>query len=401
MGRLSIRPLFFVIDPVHLLKCVRNNWLKQNDQCLWLPQFEPSTTGQRCMQYAYFKTVKDAYNLESEQLLRYGYTLSRKAVSPTDIEKQGVKPALQVFSEYGPNALRVIGAKHYEETASFIDVIVRWWKVVNVKTPFKGLRLRDDLQKPVYPSPFDPKVSFLNDFFGLVGGVEGKESECLQIYECENKLRLQTTLPQISTASAIDNDQNRNWEELQTQAAVPSGKFNVVVTQEALSKLKDVIPVVTYVAGYSVHIVVKRLKCDKCRELLTVDKTVAVSPENRMYSLLKEIDRGGLVYPAMPAVNVVAHNYVVVEKLSKCAEFLKVQNQRQVATELTLQLLSDEEPSDFDVCEKGHASEVVLKYILWCSTNILLKNFCRRLNNNVSDPDNKSKKRKLQTLTNK
>ncbi|KAH8037209.1 hypothetical protein HPB51_009002 [Rhipicephalus microplus] len=132
------RPLFFVIDPVHLLKCVRNNWLKQNDQCFWLPQFEPSTTGQRHMQYAYFKTVKDAYNLESKQLLRYGYTLSRKAVSPTDIEKQDVKPALQVFSEYGPNALRVIGAKHnlkhYEETVSFIDVIVRWWKVVNVKT---------------------------------------------------------------------------------------------------------------------------------------------------------------------------------------------------------------------------------------------------------------------------
>ncbi|KAH7940008.1 hypothetical protein HPB52_020216 [Rhipicephalus sanguineus] len=49
--------------------------------------------------------------------------------------------AEEVFSESGPNALRVIGAqhslKHYEETASFTDVIVRWWKVVNVKTPSK------------------------------------------------------------------------------------------------------------------------------------------------------------------------------------------------------------------------------------------------------------------------
>ncbi|KAH6929287.1 hypothetical protein HPB50_025946 [Hyalomma asiaticum] len=103
----------------------------------------------------------------------------------------------------------------------------------------------------------------------------------------------------------------------------------------------------------------------------------------------------------MPPVNVVTHNYVVVEELSKCAEFLKLQNEHQVATELTLQLLSDDEPSDFDVCEKGHASEVVLKYMLWCSTNILLKSFGRRLNNKVSDPDNKAKKGKLQTLTNK
>ncbi|KAH8022589.1 hypothetical protein HPB51_000889 [Rhipicephalus microplus] len=175
------------------------------------------------------------------------------------------------------------------------------------------------------------QTDLLDERFGCYRRLAGSQYHLSvrQDYQCENKLRLQTALPQISTASAIDNDQNQNWEELQTQAAVPGGKFNVVVTQEALSKLKDVIPVVTYVAGYSVHIAVKRLKCDKCRELLTIDKTVAVSPENRMYSLVKEIDRGGLVYPAMPAVNAVAHNYIVVEELSKCAEFLKVQNQRR------------------------------------------------------------------------
>lgn len=89
------------------------------------------------------------------------------------------------------------------------------------------------------------------------------------------------------------------------------------------------------------------------------------------------------------------------ERRRYSVEFLKVQNQRQVATELTLQLLGDEEPSDLDVCEKGHASAVVLKYILWCSTNILLKNFCRRLSNKASDPDSKTQKRKLQTITNK
>ncbi|KAL3186038.1 hypothetical protein MRX96_055038 [Rhipicephalus microplus] len=141
------------------------------------------------------------------------------------------------------------------------------------------------------------QADLLEERFGCYRRVSGSQYHLSvrQIYECENKLRLQTTLPQISTASAIDNDQNQNWEELQTQAAEPSGKFNVVVTQEALSKLKDVIPVVTYVAGYSVHIAVKRLKCDKCRELLTIDKTVAVSLENRMYSLVKEIDRVGLV----------------------------------------------------------------------------------------------------------
>ncbi|KAH9382582.1 hypothetical protein HPB48_010344 [Haemaphysalis longicornis] len=103
----------------------------------------------------------------------------------------------------------------------------------------------------------------------------------------------------------------------------------------------------------------------------------------------------------MAAVNDVAHNYVVFEELSKRPEFLNVPNQRQLVTELTSELLNDDDSSDFDDCEQGHKSEVVLKHVLWCSTNILLKNFCRVLNDKVQDENNKSRKRKLQTLTNK
>ncbi|KAH9359593.1 hypothetical protein HPB48_022034 [Haemaphysalis longicornis] len=162
------------------------------------------------------------------------------------------------------------------------------------------------------------------------------------MYEFENMLGLQSTPPQMSRASTVDNDQNQIWGELQMQAAVPSGKFNVVSTQEALSKMKDVIAVIAYVAGYPVRIAVPRFKCDECKALFTIDKTAAVSPENQMYSLVKETDSGGLVYPAMPVANAVAHNYSVVKELSKCAEFVKFQNQRKVATKLTLELLSDE-----------------------------------------------------------
>ncbi|KAH6939825.1 hypothetical protein HPB50_021870 [Hyalomma asiaticum] len=84
-------------------------------------QFQADVTGARRMLCAYFKTIKDAYNLECDQLLRYGYTISRKAISPTDIEKQNVTLALQIFAESGPNAIRVVGGKHklnhYGETA--------------------------------------------------------------------------------------------------------------------------------------------------------------------------------------------------------------------------------------------------------------------------------------------
>lgn len=71
-----------------------------------------------------------------------------------------------------------------------------------------------------------------------------------------------------------------------------------------------------------------------------------------------------------------------------------------MATDLTVDLLTDDNPSDFDGCDAGH-TEIVLKYILWCSSNILLKNFCSRMNYDIHDASKKSKKRKLQTLSNK
>ncbi|KAG0431891.1 hypothetical protein HPB47_021345 [Ixodes persulcatus] len=54
---------------------------------------------------------------------------------------------------------------------------------------------------------------------------------------------------------------------------------------------------------------------------------------------------------------------------------MKVPIQRQFVSELTMELLSTNETSDFDACEEGHTSELVLKNLFWCSTNIVLKNY--------------------------
>ncbi|GFU78852.1 putative transposable element [Trichonephila clavipes] len=38
----SSNPLFFVIDSVHIFKCIRNNWINQKNagQCFYFPDFE-------------------------------------------------------------------------------------------------------------------------------------------------------------------------------------------------------------------------------------------------------------------------------------------------------------------------------------------------------------------------
>lgn len=82
----------------------------------------------------------------------------------------------------------------------------------------------------------------------------------------------------------------------------------------------------------------------------------------------------------MFAVNAMTHNYVVAQELSKQTEFMEVPIQRQFVSELTMELLSTNETSDFDACEEGHTSELVLKNLFWCSTNIVLKNYCGKVN---------------------
>lgn len=456
------RPLFFVIDPVHILKCIRNNWINQkNDQvCFYFPEMQTDAAQLERMQTASFSTIRDLHSKECDQLLKYGYGLSRKALYPSNIERQNVKLALQIFNDALPVALRALGAKHnlfsFEATATFIDIILKWWKIVNVKTPWKGKRLRDQFQQPVFSVDNDPKVDFLLlllDWLdqwknkGLDKGTLTKEThaalehttyalvelarycfeelkmtyvllgkiqtDCLedrfgkyrqlagaqyhvsirQIYEVENKLRLQSTLPTIST--------DQHWECVRKQVEALHPSCNVVVSSETLSKIQEVLPILVYVAGYAVYATLKRLNCAKCKDALTVDKTITVSAAHEHYDLVKQLDRGGLVYPSMFALNAVAHCYVVVEQLATQPELLLMREQRQVVTELTLHLLANEEPSDFDACENGHTSESVLKHILRCSTNILLKNFCGKLNDKLLDAADKAKKRKATTLQNK
>lgn len=107
------------------------------------------------------------------------------------------------------------------------------------------------------------------------------------------------------------------------------------------------------------------------------------------------------MYPSIFARNAVAHSYVIVEQLPTQPELLLMSEQGQVITKLTLQLLANEEESDLGDCGNSHTSQVVLKHILPCSTNVLLKNFRGKLNVKLLDTADKRKKTKATTLQNK
>ena len=151
------RPLFFMFDAVHLLKCIRNNWLRQTDpdQSMKFPHFSFEGTieiGPE-IRTAPFATVKKLHNLEAHSLLKHAYKLTFKSLFPSNIEKQNVNLALKIFSDYVVQALLTIGKKNSlpfcEDVAEYIKVIRTWWTIMNVKTPLKGNHLRDKYSFPL------------------------------------------------------------------------------------------------------------------------------------------------------------------------------------------------------------------------------------------------------------
>ena len=172
----SSRPLFFILDSVHIFKCIRNNWLNQKTEgkCLIFPHFNfadvstsvgsDSETQSAC---ASLSSLKQLHHLEADSTIKYAYKLSAKALFPSNLERQNVKLVIQIFNEHVSHALHQLGQKfsfpHWENTAAFIKLIVTWWDIVNVSTPNKGNRLKNEFKKLIICEETEAK-KFLKQF---------------------------------------------------------------------------------------------------------------------------------------------------------------------------------------------------------------------------------------------
>lgn len=469
------RPLFFIYDAVHLLKCIRNNWLGQRDsqKTMRFPQFsqEKSYDNMKIM-YAPFTTLLRLYALEKDSLLKYSYRLSLKALNPSNIEKQNVNLVLQVINEYVVQALLTLGKQHslpfFADVAGFLEVIHKWWKVMNVKSPFKGIRLNDKFSCPLSNKPDDERYQYLDSFLTWLGrwdslientGKLTKETfralrhtthamleisnYCInelkmsyilagkfqtdnlesrfgqyrqlsggnynisvrQIFECEKKIRMMNVVKHglglpIQNQKVIFKNFQENIDEVQTDDHLDIGSYHkyVEVSQEDIDKCNDCLPVIVYLAGYCCYAVTKKMNCLSCKEMVTCQDSGEEIPESHGY--IAGINRGSLLYPASITANMVMYNYIVINKLLNLPAFRHHTSQRNLATEMTIIALGDDDalfPSDF--CDNGHNTGKVEKMIVYASTNAILNNYCAKENNIVAcNKKNKGTKRKLQTL---
>ncbi|GFS75860.1 transposable element P transposase [Trichonephila clavipes] len=174
----SSNPLFFVIDSAHFFNCISNNWINQKNagQFFYFPDFEDHNKFP--LLEANFSTLKQLYDIESNNLVKFAYSLTLKALSPTNLEKQNVKLVLKIFNNFVIQELQLLGEQHelisYETTSIFISLICTWWKIVNVKTPLKGQHLLDPYQQPITLSSDNQTCEFLHKILSWLDSWKGK-----------------------------------------------------------------------------------------------------------------------------------------------------------------------------------------------------------------------------------
>lgn len=145
--------LYLLYDPVHLLKNIRNNWCTEKSQKL--RYFDPET---KTVATACWSDVINVYKNESVCIVKKT-PLNFSTLYPTNFEKQKVSLVLNVFNEKTVVALQQNG---YLETARFIQLVLKMWNCLNVKTPNIWYRLNDINRKPIYKTT-DPRLNFLID----------------------------------------------------------------------------------------------------------------------------------------------------------------------------------------------------------------------------------------------
>lgn len=190
------RKLYLLFDPVHGFKNVFNNF--QSLERFVCPDFDNFEK----VIFPSFAHVKELFEVELGKPIKMAYKLTKKAISPKAIEKTNVMLAQSVFDDSTISAMEFYIQnlnKPWQDTLKFLKIINRWWKIVNVKTPYLHVKTKDPARAPIrsiedenfqYLFKFE---EFLSDWNSKLEG-RGKERQ---------GLTPQTMIAMISTTKAL------------------------------------------------------------------------------------------------------------------------------------------------------------------------------------------------------
>ena len=219
--------MFLLFDYVHIMKNIRNNWLTEKTGELVYDDGGVKKT-------AKWSHITQLFKAEvGDPLLRMS-KLTEKSVMPKHTEKQSVPLCLQVFCDETAVALLSHSATKNEEgiqeTATFIQKVVKFWKIVSVKKKFMDI-IQNDPLTGVIEDPDDPRLAYIKEFGDM----------CLKM-ESKPKLRMKQLTR--DTALAIHQTCYGLVELAQkllasTHVYVALGKFTTDPLEKAFGKLRQ------------------------------------------------------------------------------------------------------------------------------------------------------------------
>jgi hypothetical protein len=116
---------------------------------------------------ASFYDISDVYQRELAMPVKLAHKLNHRVIHPGPIERQSVLLTHSLFHESTIAALKFYGHRghpNYLQTASFLEIILHWWKTVNVKSKFLAQKKRDTHRDIVSKENLQEKTSFLRGF---------------------------------------------------------------------------------------------------------------------------------------------------------------------------------------------------------------------------------------------
>ena len=152
----SKRLLFFSFDVCHIIKNIRNQFL---DRYLT-----------RCGQRINFQFIKITFERQKRSILRWVRRLKRKSVYPSNIERQNVQLALDIFSSEMIGLFKsamFTGSPQFndcDETLLFIETFHKWFQLHDVSNCTQHIhqRLPDKRQ---FSCPEDERLTWLESEF--------------------------------------------------------------------------------------------------------------------------------------------------------------------------------------------------------------------------------------------
>ena len=123
------RSIFLMFDPVHIVKCIRNNWINQKDTntTFTFPSIDQYFGGTLTYQVstATFIDFRNIYKLEQFSNAKIAHKLTSRVVWPSTLERQSVPLALAVWDQSTSNAVLLYNQKNniYNQTSQFISLM--------------------------------------------------------------------------------------------------------------------------------------------------------------------------------------------------------------------------------------------------------------------------------------